>query len=196
MCPRPGAFCPAAGTACPCRHHAGCGALGLRARQARWESPGQRPTNVLERWPIKTRVDSGWGATWGCPIRPRRRAGPHGWLSVSLRITTSSPLGLSTPTPRVLPGGRLGEVWRHSGAGARTKPRGQGSGLPLGWWAQARLVERGLWVCGIEGSCSPALGGSLSISWQGRLTTSIRCLGPLVPGLGWGWIPAPRGVSA
>ena len=34
-----------AGTACPCRHHAGFGALGLGARQARWESPGQRPTN-------------------------------------------------------------------------------------------------------------------------------------------------------
>ena len=82
-----------------------------------------------------------------------------------------------------------------SGAGGRTKPSGQGSGLPLGWWVQARLVERRLWVCGIGGSCSPALGGSLSISWQGRLATSIRRLSPLVPGPGWGWTPAPRGVS-
>lgn len=49
------------------------------------KAPGRGPQTVPETWLMKTRVDSGWGAAWGCPIQPRRRAGPHGWLSVFLR---------------------------------------------------------------------------------------------------------------
>lgn len=194
-----------AGTACPCRHHAGCGALGLGARQARWESPGQRPTNSA-----RDVADEDQGGLWlGSRMGLSYPAPETGWSprlafclpQEQVNIDRTGLLHHLWACPHPHRGSRWEGGWvrsgvTHSGAGARTKPRGQGSGLPLGWWAQARLVERGLWVCWIQGSCSPALGGPLSISWQGRLMTSIRHLSQLVPGPGWGWPPAPRGVSA